>query len=356
LTALEARNRVRASTHLAWGGTTPDRPPTAARLPGIGSSALGLAALATLAVLAAATGTAHATFPGKSGRIAFTRFSGDDASVLGVDPRTGDTHAVTRRPHTNWFADWAPGGDRLLFTSTNFDGNRPDRLLSIGADGSDPERLISDCTGDCLGDSSAAWAPSGDRIVFERALGPVVNDTAASVDLYTADPDGTDAQPVPLAIGHREPHDAQWSPDGERLAANVLNVGSTKPESASAIYVFRPDGSGLKRITPLRLNAGTPDWSPSGRRIVFNSNYEGQAPSEIYTVRPDGSGLTKLLPQGRGHVSFEASYSPNGEHIAFSKASRRHPPHIWTMRTDGSHLQRVSHGKGTDVQADWGPR
>ena len=46
------------------------------------------------------------------------------------------------------------------------------------------------------------------------------------------------------------------------------------------------DGSNLRRITPLRLNAGNPDWSPNGKRIVFNSSYEGQAAVEIYTVRP----------------------------------------------------------------------
>jgi Tol biopolymer transport system component len=42
-------------------------------------------------------------------------------------------------------------------------------------------------------------------------------------------------------------------------------------------------------LTPLRLSAGSPDWSPDGKRIVFNSSYEGQAAVEIYTVRPDGT-------------------------------------------------------------------
>ena len=34
--------------------------------------------------------------------------------------------------------------------------------------------------------------------------------------------------------------------------------------NGSAIYVLDADGSGLHRITPIRLNAGKPDWSPNG--------------------------------------------------------------------------------------------
>ena len=79
----------------------------------------------------------------------------------------------------------------------------------------------------------------------------------------------------------QEPHDAQWSPDGARIAVNILNI-KAKPRNASAIPARRRRVG--HRVTPLRLNAGNPDWSPDGKRIVFNSSYEGQAAVEIYTV------------------------------------------------------------------------
>ena len=81
--------------------------------------------------------------------------------------------------------------------------------------------------------------------------------------------------------------------------------------------MFRPDGTHFKQITPLHLNAGSPDWSPNGKRIVFNSSYEGQAIAEIYTVRPNGSGLDRVRRQPEGHYAFEAVFSPDGRRIAF---------------------------------------
>ena len=144
----------------------------------------------------------------------------------------------------------------------------------------------------------------------------------------------------------KEPHDAQWSPDGTRIAVNILNI-KAKPRNGSAIYVLDADGSDFRRITPLRLNAGSPDWSPDGKRIVFNSSYEAQSAVEIYTVRPDGSGLKRVRKEPKNSFSFEPVWSPNGKRIAFVHATTRTPPHIWTMK-NGTRLRQVTHGRRPD--------
>ena len=48
----------------------------------------------------------------------------------------------------------------------------------------------------CLGDSAPAWSPDGNRLVFERAFGPIVKDTAAGLDLVTANADGSNEQVI----------------------------------------------------------------------------------------------------------------------------------------------------------------
>ena len=158
-----------------------------------------------------------------------------------------------------------------------------------------------------------------------------------------------------LPWGSREPHDAQWSPDGTRIAVNMLNI-KAKPRNGSAIYVLNADGSNFRQITPLRLNAGSPDWSPDGKRIVFNSSYEGQAAVEIYTVRPDGSGLKRVRKEPKDSFSFEPVWSPNGKRIAFVHATSETVPHIWTMTRNGKRLRQFTHGPKPDVRPDWGSR
>jgi WD40-like Beta Propeller Repeat len=54
-----------------------------------------------------------------------------------------------------------------------------------------------------------------------------------------------------------------------------------------------------------RLNAGNPEWSPDGKRIVFNSGFDGQGPANIYTFRPNGSGLRLVLRARRNRADFE---------------------------------------------------
>jgi TolB protein len=106
----------------------------------------------------------------------------------------------------------------------------------------------------------------------------------------------------------------------------------------------------------LRLNAGSPDWSPNGKRIAFNSSFEGQAAVEVYSVRPDGSRLKRLRKEPEDSFSFEPSWSPNGKRLAFVRGIRKTFPHIWTMKRNGKGLRQVTHGSKPDVRPDWGSR
>ena len=124
---------------------------------------------------------------------------------------------------------------------------------------------------------------------------------------------------------------------------NILNV-KAKPRNGSAIYVLDADGSNFRRITPLRLNAGSPDWSPDGKRIVFNSSYEGQSAVEIYTVRPDGSGLKRVRKEPKKSFSFEPVWSPNGKRIAFVHA---------TTTTPSPHLDDETQRQGAEADHAW---
>jgi Tol biopolymer transport system component len=321
---------------------------------------LPLATVAVVALVGGSASAAEATFPGKPGPIAFQRFvdpeDEENVQIFSVARPGAKAHKLTSGG-SGYNPDYSPDGGQIVF-ERRFGGVRPDAIVTMGSDGSSPTLIQTTCSADpCLGDNSPAWSPDGNRLVFERAFGPIIKDQASGgLDLITSNADGTGEQVIlkSLPLG-KEPHDAQWSPDGARIAVNMLNI-KAKPRNGSAIYVLNADGSDFRQITPLRLNAGSPDWSPDGKRIVFNSSYEGQAAVEIYTVRPDGSGLKRVRREPKNGFSFEPVWSPNGKRIAFVHGTRTTPPHIWTMKRNGKGLKQITRGRKPDVRPDWGSR
>jgi Tol biopolymer transport system component len=317
------------------------------------------AAIAVAICSAALASTARATFSGKNGPIAFQRFvdpkDEENVQIFSVAEPGAKARKLTSGG-SGYNPDYSPDGQRIVFERRT--GVSPDAIFTMGSDGSSPAPVETTCTADpCLGDSSPAFSPDGNRLVFERAFGPIVDDEASGgLDLLTANADGTNEQVIlDIQANAKEPHDAQWSPDGTRIAVNILNI-KDKPSFGSAIYVLNADGSDFRQITPLRLNAGGPDWSPNGRRIVFNSSYEGQGAVEIYTVRPDGSGLRRVRNEPKDGFSFAPVWSPNGRRIAFVHATDTQRPHIWTMKRNGKGLEQVTRGPKPDAAPDWGAR
>jgi TolB protein len=319
-------------------------------------------AVAVAAAVAGAAPAAEATFPGERGPIAFERLvnpKDEESMQIFSVARPGAKARKLTSGGNGFNPDYSPDGRRIVF-ERRFGGESPDAIFMMGADGSAPARVVTACAADpCLGDNSPAWSPDGARLVFERAFGPIIKDNAAGLDLMTANADGTAEQLLlhfrSLEAEGKEPHDAQWSPDGTRIAVNVLNI-KAKPRNGSAIYVLDADGSDLRRITPMRLNAGNPDWSPDGKRIVFNSSYEGQAAVEIYTVKPDGSGLRRLRREPKESYSLRPVWSPDGGRIALVHGTFDTVPHIWTMNANGRRLRQLTHGPKPDFGPDWGTR
>jgi Tol biopolymer transport system component len=91
-----------------------------------------------------------------------------------------------------------------------------------------------------------------------------------------------------------EGHEVDWSPDGRSI---LFASGRDQDEPGyKDIYVMRPDGSGVKRMTD--LGGYTPAWSPDGRYIVFSAG------PGLFVMRADGSGITSLPVDGVGETAF----------------------------------------------------
>jgi TolB protein len=326
-------------------------------LGGATKSAIRIAAAGAVAIVVVAAPPAAATFDGQNGRIVFQRLAGPEFTPQIAIARA-DGSGVRRLTHFRAGAiepDWSPDGRRIVF-SRGFSDGSPGALFSMNGRGEEMKRLTTGCAGLCLEDFEPAYSPDGDQVAFSRVFWPIVADNASRIDLMLVGADGDGEQTLrefDLVDHHLEPHSPQWSPDGEYLALTMLRLSGGSPPP-SAIFTLALASGDLERITPYRLNAGNPDWSPNGERIVFNSHFEGQAAANVFTVAPDGSSLGRLTSNPPGRSFWDPVWSPAGNRIAFVAESQHEPPHIMTMRLGGGHRRDLTSGPRSDDHPDWG--
>ena len=112
---------------------------------------------------------------------------------------------------------------------------------------------------------------------------------------------------VPLLADGNVNVQAQWSPDGTRIAFAGTVGGNTD------IYVVDADGKNLNRITDAPEVDQEPAWSPDGGTIAFTSLRGGSA--QVWAMNGDGTGLRQLTA-GPGANSSPA-FRPDGRIIGF---------------------------------------
>ena len=235
------------------------------------------------------------------GRIAVARiYSPATLGIVTMDPQGHRRRPLTR--HRGWIDDdpvWRPDGSQIAFTRT-MNGYRSFQVFVMRADGSGVRRLTAGRF-----DERPSWSPSGRWIAYA---------SGGSRGIRIIRADGSRDGRVP---GSRDAGDPAWSPNGRRLAFGQRGW----------IWTSRIDGSDRRRV----VRGSEPDWSPDGRRLV-------------YTLPGGGVGKVRLRDRQRSRLGkgLLAAWAPSGRAIAFT----RWPPNldfsVWTMRSDGSHRQRIA--------------
>jgi Tol biopolymer transport system component len=260
-------------------------------------------AIATVLVAGAISVSAgqrvSATPPGVNGRISFMR---NDATghwqIWTANPDLTASHQITDGDYDSGWAVWSPDGTRLAFNSTRADSDHTGVISDIfvmNADGTDVVKLTQSVNWS----EGPAWSPTGDLIAFISVAGP----DSVEQGVYVVRPDGTGMRRVttlPTGTGRDYYHvSPRFSPDGRRLAYTAIRAGNDLPSGyrgeVTALYVIGVDGSDPRRVTPWGITPGDADWSPDGRHLVFETITEhlGNGAS-VMTVDADGRNLHAL--------------------------------------------------------------
>lgn len=179
---------------------------------------------------------------------------------------------LTNTPGYDAEATISPKGDKIVFTSLR---DEDPEIYTMNLDGSEQTRL----TFEKGYDGGPFFSPDGSKIVF-RASRPVTQEQIADYN-------------------------------------DLVENGYVRP-TALEIFVMDADGKNMKQITNLDKASFAPFFHPSGKKIIFSSNYNGDNPRDfnLFMINTDGTGLERITfnPSFDGFPMF----SPDGKYIVFA--------------------------------------
>ena len=239
-------------------------------------------------------------------RIAFWSAAGGQRDLETIPATGGARVKVTDDPPLDWAPAWSPDEKYLYFAS---DRGGAMGIWRIAIDGSSgrpagaPEPVAS---GVDAAMDSPHLSSDGATLVFRSKIESV---NPASIAF---DPVAGRAGAVTL-LQHRTgllvPSDV--SPDGKWIV--LVSV----PDRRQDLFLMRPDGGGLVRLTDDEPRDWFPRFTQDGAALTFMANPEGKY--EVFSLRIDGSGRTRLTDLGVDVAA--AAPAPDGNRLLVSLGS-----------------------------------
>jgi Tol biopolymer transport system component len=217
--------------------------------------------------------------------IVFSRLAPDHIGLFAADADGQNERALLPATGLDYNATFSADGKWIVFTSER--GGSAD-IYRMHADGSSIERL----TDGPSYDDQASLSPDGKTLAF------VSTREGGTANIWLLDLARHEYTNLTKNTGGN--FRPSWSPDGEWIAFSSgrdIKPGRATPSwellQSVAIYIMHPDGTGLRRLTELGGYAGSPQWSPDGRRIacyqstareIYPGRFEGKAKSQIISI------------------------------------------------------------------------
>jgi len=276
-----------------------------------------------------------------------TFLGGDRSPALSPD---GRVLAFARSPHhvtsELWLLDLkpdlTPAGDPRQITATELAADSPawtpdGRELVFTMDGPGLWRVA------VAGRSTPARLDAAGRLGMFPAIAPngrlVFSEFVRDVNLWRQEiPSGTQTAPsavrlIASSVGDGTP---QYSPDGMRIAFESNRSGRKN------IWICDRDGSRCSELVAIRMTAaGTPRWSPDGKRIAFDARMDRG--SDVYVIDLEG-GVPRRLSDDPSDNSIP-SWSRDGKWVYF-RSGRTGRNEIWKSPSEGGPAAQVTRNGG----------
>jgi len=232
---------------------------------------------------------------------------------------------ITMSPRDDAEPAVSPDGTTIAYVQRDNEihcGGCPSSLWVVNAEGSGARSFPNSTSDDLPYADEPSFSPDGRTILFVRS-------SPTAIGLFT----------VPTAGGavrnlHLPGSRAVWGPT--RIAYDALPNDTATTVAA--------DGTG-KTVVP--GGGGAAAWSTDGRLAYLQSDANARP-----WIRLAATGKKISLPRftiGRGGLAW----SPDATRFAFVATDRSGISDVWTIRVDGTHLMRVTHGFGAVTSVVW---
>lgn len=184
------------------------------------------------------------------------------------------------------------------------------------------------------------WHPKGDRLGYIQTI----ENGGLQSYVYTFATNSS----APALKGESRFVQTYWSPDGSKIAYNMLDNGKY------TIWVADSAGENRRQLTKEGFeafwfgNSQVTPWSPDSKEIVYESRRTGT--SDIWVLPVDGSvprQLTRDIRNDRDPV-----WSPDGKTIAFI-SERGRQTDVWVVPAAGGEERRVTDDDATQEAPAW---
>jgi Tol biopolymer transport system component len=222
---------------------------------------------------------------------------------------------------------WIPASNEILFASRGglwrLDALRagtPRRLPFVGQDGHSP--VVS------------RTADGRQRLVYGRSFSDSNVWRVNTIASGTAKP-----SPAIAFASTRADFLPNLSPDGGHIAFLSDRSGDMQ------IWTADPDGSNARQLTSMTFSSspGYPRWSPDSKTIAFHGDPAGRP--DIVVVPANGGGRPVNLTAGGPNGGFP-SFSRDGRWIYFCSVDNKQP-RIWKMPATGGPAVQVTRAAAT---------
>ena len=147
---------------------------------------------------------------------------------------------------------WSADDEKLIYSHWNTSSTNSFQLGEVTVANGSVKRLALE------GNAHVPTvSPKGDKLAYSSV--------SVSSNIWRRDLLHPGSPAVELIPSSRAQFDAQYSPDGKRIAFASIRSGR------QGVWISSDDGSNLVQISNPNYASGSPQWSPDGSRIAFDS-------------------------------------------------------------------------------------